>query len=775
MLAMQKKYAPLIFLGFLLLLYTYVAFYKVQLFRRYPLYNPKSDVCLFNSEGALQYRFAKLVAAGKPIPSVDRALQYPEGLNVEKSLTTFMEFVTGSLFRFISPEVSFHTFLLYFVCFFSSLSILAVFFVARNFWRDDFAALFSAFFYAFAVPAFGRTIGNYLSEDFALPFLFFGFYFFFIRTPPGGYKKILFSLLWAFSIAIALISWHLSRFFLLLFVFALVLKAVFARESLGEIKEKIWYGTGFLAIFSLLNPFLRQNNFIVSFPMILCFGLSIYAVLCSKNLCTAKITLIGTMVIGLLTSFPLADSYAHIFNLFFHKLRFLGIKPDNPHLLPYEARVMWIEEFHSPDLAYIVLNFFPLLVTAALSFLFARRYRIKFDIVLVFMTVVFLVLFFLVRRNGVFLVFFLALVAGSLIQKTKSRVILGLVGLLLFLEIGQFLSVSKPTAFKTFVYKHFSSPQQTLPDLDVNPKNLFAWIRSSTEPTSVFLADFGFSANIAAYAQRPIVIHSKFETTRLRLKVKEFIFSLFSDEDQFADFCRKYGVDYFVYTSRIFLDRSNDSYSFIAGKTDIKDSDLVFTFQFYPERLKNFELVYQNSYYRVYRFKDSKKNIERYRTTVYQPIFDRKFYGTTEQLTREDINRVIGSLNLSTEYFRKSQEYNQKGFVEEAIQTLHYGLKIQPNLGGIHKQLGFLYLTVKRFDLALSELQKEIENSPFLAQGHYDLGYVYALMHNFSKARASWLKALEVDPMFFPARYNLEELDKIEKQESEPQVKFPAK
>ena len=186
---------------------------------------------------------------------------------------------------------------------------------------------------------------------------------------------------------------------------------------------------------------------------------------------------------------------------------------------------------------------------------------------------------------------------------------------------------------------------------------------------------------------------------------------------------------------------------YIAGRTKISPGMLIYNLQFFPEKLRHFKLVYQNAFYRVFRLDYSALPQEKFKVLNYQPIFEQKTYtnGLQRQVDALDVIKVIEKVNQANNYFRSALSMAERGFIDEAISTAKKGLQFQPNLTGMHRKLGFWYLAKQDFEKAISEMEKELQNTAFLPNGYYDLGYVYSLMRNFRKAREYWIISLELD------------------------------
>ncbi|MCC2671149.1 MAG: hypothetical protein K0Q72_3620 [Armatimonadetes bacterium] len=191
-------------------------------FRSLPDFNPVDDTAIFTTEDALQYRYARMVAEARPIPSVDPGLHHPEGFNVRDNLTTLVEGVEGRLYRLAGGGQPLHVFLITVVCFVTSLGVFAAYGAATALWRSRRSGVFAAALYAVAVPTYARIIGGYGTEHFALPLLFFGVWLLLaaLETPEER-RAGLIALASGGCFALALSAWHLSRF-----LFSLVLAGI---------------------------------------------------------------------------------------------------------------------------------------------------------------------------------------------------------------------------------------------------------------------------------------------------------------------------------------------------------------------------------------------------------------------------------------------------------------------------------------------------------------------------------------------------------------------
>jgi len=228
---------------------------------------------LYVSDSAMRYRYAVMASKGEHIPEIDRRLQAPEGLKVRSLLFLFQDKTIGCTYRIfstLSPRVSFDLYLKWFVCIFSSLSVIAVFLVGSSVWRNRVAGLMAAAFYAVSIPGFERVIGHYLREEFALPFIFFSLYFFLASIGHSQDRKIanihgFFAGVFTF---LALSSWHLSGFYFLVLLVGVAIIA-FSTADLKPVMRPTLYVVGFAVLAGFLNEPLRTRLFLASFSTVI--------------------------------------------------------------------------------------------------------------------------------------------------------------------------------------------------------------------------------------------------------------------------------------------------------------------------------------------------------------------------------------------------------------------------------------------------------------------------------------------------------------------------
>ncbi|MEW6558392.1 MAG: STT3 domain-containing protein [Elusimicrobiota bacterium] len=348
--------------------YFAISFYKVYLTKNLPQYDSKDDTDFYWTEEAFQYRYAKMVANGEKISEIDYKAQYPEGVYVYKDLTIFMEKIHGIIYRIFlkNTGMSFSQFLIYFVSFFSSISIIAVFFITKELWNNHLAGLMSSAFYSISLATITRTIGAYEYENFALPFIFFSLYFFLKSINSKSNFYLIGS---AVCLSVALISWHFTRFYFLLFTIIVTALFFLYYPNIVSLVKSFVFIVIFCIITGIINPVLQTTSFLLSPAMLISYGLIVtyifrHYIYFNRKLMFLFFAFVVITAVIVSNIFLEQKGYSHVYDLFIYKtLNFLK-KPELPSQLPYSARFLWIEAFNSTALLRIIYFFLIVLLFA---------------------------------------------------------------------------------------------------------------------------------------------------------------------------------------------------------------------------------------------------------------------------------------------------------------------------------------------------------------------------------------------------------------------------
>lgn len=787
-----------------------IFFLKVNYSKTQQAYDSHDETAYYWSESAFQYRYAKLVGEGKAIPEVDVEAQAPEGVAPYRELTLFMEQATGRAYRFVNSfrSIPFREFVIYFVSFTSSLSILVFFFAALQISGSPLYATLMTAVYAFNPASWSRFIANYVYEGFAMPWLFLGFtaLLMILNGKAAARKAVIgYSVLAGATICIGLLSWHFARFYLIVLVAALVVNyfIVFddsqAAATAGE-TARIIAACCFAA--GVLSPMLRQNGFVASPPMLMLYVLALTQAArarygysrtdCLVGYAAAVVSIAAAINYSRLSESP---AYGHVYSVFIYKLANLLQKPPNPAQLPMEARLLWVAPFNSPALAHVVYLFFPLAIVPVgiLAFQSAHPERAPAErspaptdsraIVTALVAVAFMALYLLVERLLGLVIFFLALYSlHVMVKHIRSRAIT--LAFLAILGIGEsakaFLADSRYNLLYAFTQK-LPLPNAVPFGEFSHKKSLLEWVASHTLPGDLFLSGIGIAPQILTYANRPIILQPKFESSGMRTKYVEFLLALYGDEDRFFEFCRKYGAKYFIYESSFVIDHTDEGARYMADALTLYPSTAAFRFHFAPESLKRFHLVYQDSDYRIFRVGAAPpaSTFVPYEDPVYSraeipALAASGIIGpnSTQQLwtklltriqylkksdsliaqgdlnsARTALNQVLALLPMDAETWMKAAELDlQLKRYESALAGAKRAAELNPNMLNPQKYLAATYLQTDRMDLALLPLKRMTELQPRDPVAYNNLGVIYFKRRDYRESKKYFETACRLNP-----------------------------
>lgn len=577
---------------------------KIRTLHAASQFDPVDESGLFWTESAFHYRYAKMVASGRKLPETDYAMQYPEGIGVFRDEMPVMEMVGGTLYRWLAPKgLPFHVFLLRLVSGYSSLVLVPAFLLSAVAFRRPLAALTTVLFYMLTFPAIGSVVlFAYVRQDFALPILFLASA---IWLAGVEYRNRSAQAAGALGMALAFASWHLAQFYWTVLLAGCTVAYFWQPAWRDRIAGGIAVMTAFLAAAAILVPALRSGWLLASTAMLASYALLLTHAAFRHSV--SRTLLLGAVFLALFFAFLAAaswfgaehlDRYSHVYRLMFDKIRFLGIKPDDPLRMSFESRVMWTSSFLSPTWwsarrwmggAWLAGAW-----GAALIIGDARRRGLRFlDTICLWMGVAFVILFALIQRMDVFAAFFVCVWAGRAApaELPASPRALAKAAILVAL-----LVYSWHNLITLYMVSGAPPPSQLRP--------LLTALRAHTQTNDVILAHFPLSPVICAHTDRPVVLHSKFENRRVREKVREFYEAFFEREDTLANVCKKYGVRYVVYQPEIALSTTKEAIRYMTARMDLTDEAAAVRMQFSPEALRWFQLVFQTDHFRVYRVLD---------------------------------------------------------------------------------------------------------------------------------------------------------------------------
>lgn len=580
------------------------AYLRVSLSTYTPRFDAEDETGYYRTESAYQYRYARLTAFGLALPDVDKAGQWPEGVKPWRELTPAMELCTGWAYRLLPFKFDFRWFVVLWVAVVSSLSIPALYWLGLTLTGAPWPSLAAAAAYGLSWAAMSNVIATYTFESFTLPLIHWSLAFFCAALAS---KRRLWAWLSGLTLAVALSSWHFTRFYLLSLTLSLAWASWRRREDAADrarLRAALGPVLACALLTGLLVPSLRESAFALSPAMILGAGLWLALAFPTRAKPIALAALLAAGVRALSASD--SGSYGHVYALFLAKLRFGLAKPADPSLLTQEERALWMGPFNSPGLGFAVFCLVPLgLALAPRVMALARREKGEQDPLLSALLDALLALYALgaalVLRVMQMLAFFLCLSALRLPRERLAKA--GLAAFLAALAALEALKAYAP-ASRLNPFMHLSA---ALTAEDRHPMTSFNselevihWLRRHGGPGTPVLANVPFSSTFLVYAGSPILIHPKFEARGIRQKTADFLDALFSSEEALAAYCAKHGAKLFVFTVYEGLDLTSDGPLYLSGRRGLAADSAAALFQFHPEKLKRFSLVYQNEGFRVF-------------------------------------------------------------------------------------------------------------------------------------------------------------------------------
>jgi tetratricopeptide (TPR) repeat protein len=765
----------------LLLIYLISIWYRVRLGKYPEYYDSTNPIAYYWTENALQYHYAELIAQGKSIPAFDPQLQAPDGVKTFENLTILMEYPCGWLYRIFKLRergMLFHTWTIIYIAGCASLGIFGIYLLSRAIGMNHFYSILAGLLSNFSLVGVGRSTFGFLNEDFALPFITFGLasYLYALRSSQ---KRIFYSLIAGGFFLISLCAWHFSRFIFLALILVSIINLWFFEkpQRAKNFATLLFFLLLIPFIGSLIVPVLRSRLYFLSSPFTLSFG-SILGILLFKpeGEKTIFFSTRGWLVIipgllflslGILISniFKTEAEYIHVWSLILNKIKFFGIKPANPELLDYPARSLWIEAFNSPHPVSLFKNLFPIFLPALFGFssLLKEKNSESHIRILLSLCLIFFLGYLTIERLGIINNYFLALLSVAIGSSNKRIfkyfVPVSLIIIFLF-NFYQGYNLHTPTRYIKILRKIFGNESsQYIYNWRLNNVELVRFIRLMTPDNAIFLSSFGVGPLILTYANRPIVLQPKFEVRDCQNRVREFLEKIYDTEEEFFELCKKWRVDYFLYDIKILLDNSRDGSRWVAGRMNVSLNSTAFLMHFYPERLKHYELVYQNNFYRLYRVIYGKESPV-HRDHPYHPVYDITLFGNQNKDGSFDDRYTLSIM----ERIRQAKLLLQKAnniltkHPAQARELMEKSILLYPSLIGSMTTIGIALALEGKVESGISFCVKEVEANPLFPLAHYNLAYCHYLNGNIQEAVKELNIALELEPNFPPALKMLKEL-----------------
>lgn len=567
----------------------------------------------FTLESALHYRRVKMKYDRGHLPAVDEMVQHPEGIRIRAIDGVTSEPVFAALAHLFPASMPFADRVRWLESgwFCLAIPLLAL---AVRMWTGGWAPGFlAALLYAVAMPAVLRSTGQELSrENFALPGLMAAALAAAAYLHAGTGSRRWWCV-FAASAAFSLMAWDLMQYMVGLFALAMTL---YVGRRNGNIDQRLvsLLGALLLAVVALglLNTYHRHHGLLFS-PMTFWLAAIWYAGRMrvraiaggqppGQEMPPARrwlVMLVPPLAVLLLSGLigAYGASYGHFGELLYAKLRHLNVKPEDPSVLTYYQRIMWVPSLHSAtwELTKWLFPYSVWLVGAfsIVAWFISRRNQ---DPMLRFWLLVFgisLLAYVLFVRFHVFVAVAMAMIAGWACSR-KALASWWLRGVALVLVLATVVAEGMHTTRNRYGMGRPNVYYQEMTDLA-------KWLEEHVSPEPV-LANMGVSASIATYGKCAIVIHPKFEDPSIRKRLETYGTLLFGDDERaLRDWMDGLGVRYYVYAKGEFA-REKPEYQmrYFVNRMDPPETSPARRFERDDDALRYFRKRWGNRKYTVY-------------------------------------------------------------------------------------------------------------------------------------------------------------------------------
>lgn len=526
----------------------------------------------------------------------DPRIQHPFVTDVPAEFPVGQEFLVAAVWRLLGAESAppLHVVALGVMAALAALFLVGVFLVVRALTESDlWAAL--AVGLALVTPANYRTIGFLLvGEDLALPLFLLHLGWLARATRTGRARDYLASGVFA---AGALGTWHASSFVVTLELGVLACAALVEGRSPFEARRS-WLVLVAPGVAGLLVPVLRASGLLFSPAAALALALLVPALVrrrCELSPARARSLLAAVLLFAWLGLGAFApSSYAHVHQVVWAKLRFLGRFPDDPSTIPFDARLLWQGPFETLPLAGLLAwSGWPLALLFGVALCTTLRWRAGrgVELLLFGLALCALPVAWMFARLSV-LVGLLAPPCAALAFARWPRrgLALGLFGVLTLAQAGRFAS---------FVREHridWYLPAQARAELT----RLVEYVRAHVPPEEPIAGDFVNSTALLAHTRNPIVLQPKYETDRSRRQAEAFLTTFFQrSTEELAELLReRFQCRYLLVDRHVLWDLSRATAGLLASEREPRPGTAAAAFLSSAEdvlaAIPGFELLYRS-------------------------------------------------------------------------------------------------------------------------------------------------------------------------------------
>jgi hypothetical protein len=561
-------------------------------------------------------------------------------------------------------------------------------------------------------------------------------------------------------------SWQISQFYYLIVALFPVLKYLFAKDRQPLRRPLLRFfilQAVFLTLAGLTVPYLRTLGFLGFWGLGLTYAFIVLLVL-DRFLALpvwARPLLLAGLTLGFHFLVPARTEMNWVFQTALLKLRHFLQKPDDPNLLPLAVRSIWAGPFRSPPLfniVYILTTYW--FWAFAGGFILVRRFLKGRTGLLEEFTLYLLLAFFAVyvlfdRLSVFFIVPVVLCIPVVLTSVSRERKLAR--ALLVLAAIGSLGLESFKTWTSSMDKAFFGSSLSELNEKSNISEygirmdqaiGVFEWLNRHTDKADPVFTRYAMSPALLLYTGHPVFLTPIFDPVFLR-KMETFETGWFKPEADFNRLAFSNNIRYVVYYPDVYLGNNAYSLRYQIGLKRPSTNEVAYLFHFHPERLKDFQLVYQNSLLRVYKRKDARLTVPA-GPVKYSPLFDEK---TFKEMS------VTGDEFLD----RWNRAFNMKRLVDNLLRERNFGpaqaglmeiLGLFPRYPEALNAMGRLSFAQRDYPGGLNYLNKSMAITPN-AEAQYGLVMVSSRNMTQQQLLAAFEEIRRMDPVFFPAYLDL--------------------
>ncbi len=532
-------------------------------------------------ETTQSYRYASMISRGEPIPAVDPMVMHPEGMTTSDN-SIFEEYIAGGLYRLAAPDMPFDAFLRVFCLAFPLLGMAALYLWLSETGLGVAKSLTGAIAYGFLLPAMLRARGeSFYRETVALPLILFLCWSVEKAVRAPGFRASLPSAaLSAVFLTLCNASWKVSGFIVAALLFYILVMNTKKRLPLPAV---VLPAVSQIAS-ALLIPHMVSEGAILSPASITAFALLVSALF--RITALPVITAAAAAVTAL---FGFNEATGHVSSMILAKIRFFFVHPADPSSLAPDARLFWVGGYETPTPGEIILLFGPLLILSTFGM---RKLWRRGPTLLRWAVPATAIAYLMMDRLHVLLA---PVLLAPALETLRSRWRYPAFGLLLALQSAFVVPYS--TILES-AGLHIRSGASLLTESELG--GMVAWASTQTSPDESFLSYWHISGFLSAYAGRPVVTNTFFESPANRRNIHEFATRMFQPEDSLVAMMEGTDADYLVYQADFLLDDGPSGLLYLAGHTDPPEGSAALLMQYRPGELRRLELVFQGPSLRVF-------------------------------------------------------------------------------------------------------------------------------------------------------------------------------